>query len=852
MRGAYSSDVISCNFSHVSNPVVLDLRTTAGRSLGVGDRAPRLGWATAGAVSVAAHRVQVARDAAFAEVVADTGEQEARGTWVAWPGAPLASRERVHWRVQVHTEHGWTDWASSFVEAGLDPGDWVARPITWAEDPGTQAPGPSPRFATTVELASPPVRARLYVTALGVVEASINGAAVSDEVFAPGWSSYGTRLAYDTYDVTALLRQGSNELSALLGDGWFRGSLLWGESRHRCHYGDRLALLAQLEITEPDGARRVVSTGPDGWTVTDSEVRSSDIYDGCAIDLTRAREKGTVEVLEVDLRERLFARQGPPVRRTEVLASADSWDGVHDFGQNLAGWVRLTVRAGEGQRITLRHAEVLDGKGLLTTPLRTAKATDTWVLSEGEHTLEPRFTFHGFRYAEVVTDAEVLAVEAVAVHSDLVPTASFGCSDARVEQLHRNVVWGQRGNFLSVPTDCPQRDERLGWTGDAQVFAATAGMLHDCRGFFADWLADLRVEQHEDGRVPVVVPDVLREATAIAGWSDAAVVVPWVVAERSGDVELLRASIPSMRAWVDWVDGQRSEGLWLADLQLGDWLDPDAPAGDPWASKADRKLVANAVFAHSARLLAWSLELCGEDGTPYVELADDVAQNAWNRWGSEARTTQTGCALSLRFDLVPAAERVDVAQALADLVTANGGRIGTGFLGTPEVLFALSDNGQVDAAYQLLLCDQCPSWLYQVDRGATTMWERWDAVRPDGSVNLGQKDEADPGMLSFNHYAYGAVAAWLHEVVAGLAVREVPVRTLTVAPRPGGGLTEARATLTTPGGEAAVAWRIDGDRLVIEAVVPPGYEARFDPPPGWHGSEESVPPGPHTWRLSRR
>jgi alpha-L-rhamnosidase len=828
----------------------VNLRTTAGRSLGIGDRSPALGWATEGARDAQAQRVQLAHDAAFTDLIADTGGQPPVGPWTPWPAPPLASRERVHWRVQVLTEQGWTDWATSVVEAGLDPQDWVALPIAWAEDPGAGAPGPSPRFATTFDLAGSVTSARLYLTALGVVDAELNGSPVSEDVCAPGWSSYGSRLAYDTYDVTALLRQGSNELAALVGDGWYRGSLVWEPARHRCHYGDRVALMAQLEIQLGDGSRLTIASGPSGWTVTDSEVRSSDIYDGCAIDLTRTPTTGTIEVLDVDLRERLVVRQGPPVRRTEVLQSKDSWNGVHDFGQNLAGWVRLTVRATEGQTLTLRHAEVLDGKELLTAPLRSAKATDSWVLSEGEHLLEPRFTFHGFRYVEITTDAEVLHVEAVAVHSDLVRTATFACSDSRIEQLHSNVVWGQRGNFLSVPTDCPQRDERLGWTGDAQVFAPTASLLHECRGFFADWLADLRVEQLADGRVPVVVPDVLGpEASAIAGWSDAAVVVPWVVAERSGDLGHLEESLPSMQAWVDWVDGQRQEGLWLAPIQLGDWLDPDAPDNDPWASKADRNLVANAVYVRSARLLAQAMEVCGEDGATYEKLSNDVAEKAWERWGSEARTSQTGCALSLRSGLVPEAERPAVAQALADLVVANDGRIGTGFLGTPEVLFALSDAGHLDEAYQLLMCDECPSWLYQVDRGATSMWERWDAVRPDGSVNLGQKDEADPGMLSFNHYAYGAVAAWLHEVVAGLAVRELPTPSLTVAPRPGGGLTSARCTLATPRGGAEVRWEL-GDELVVTAEIPPGYEARFDPPPGWTGEAGPVTAGTTVWRLS--
>jgi alpha-L-rhamnosidase len=826
----------------------MGLRPTSGRRLGIGDAAPRLGWATQDVTDVQGYRVQVATDDAFADVLADV-EGEGSPAWVPWPAVPLTSRQRVHWRVRVRTDQGWTDWAADHLEAGLlEPADWSAQPITWTEDPGTTEPGPSPRFACSFALDEVPVSARLYVTALGVVEPTVNGAVVSEDVLAPGWSEYATRLSYDTYDVTSLLRQGENELAALLGDGWYRGSLLWNETRRRCHYGESLALLAQLEVVTSTG-RVTVATGTEGWTVTDSEVRSADLYDGTAVDLTTTPSVGTVEVLDVDVRDRLFVREGPPVRRTEVIQPVDRWDDVVDFGQNLAGWVRLRVRATQGQTLTVRHAEVLEGKELLTTPLRSAKATDTWVLSEGEHVLEPRFTFHGFRYAEVTTDVEVLSVEAVAVHSDLPRTATFTCSDPRLEQLHSNVVWGQRGNFLSVPTDCPQRDERLGWTGDAQVFAATAGLLHDSRGFFADWLADLAVAQQPDGRVPLVVPNVLGpDWSGIAGWSDAACVVPWEVAVRTGDLDVLRAALPTMRRWVDWVDRQRTEGLWVGAFQLGDWLDPDAPPGDPWKAKADGQLVANAVVTHSARLLARALEILGEDGSAYAALADDIAEKAWERWGTEAVATQTGCALFLRFGLVPDHERAATAQALADLVRANEGRISTGFLGTPEVLFALSDAGHVEAAYELLLCDECPSWLYAIAQGATTMWERWDAVRPDGTVNLGVKTGTDTGMLSFNHYAYGAVAAWMHEVLAGLAVRELPTPTITIAPRPGGGLTNASSTVMTLRGEARVSWEL-GDELVVTAEVPPGYAATFVPP---DGEPAEVTAGTTTWRLSPR
>lgn len=831
-------------------PVVERLRTTAGRERGIGDSTPHLTWSTRNALECKAFRVQLAESPTFADVRHDTGELLVSSVWVAWPGPPLVSRQRVYWRVQVLTESGWTPWAASVVEAGLfKPSDWVARPIGPAEDLGTDGPAPAPILSVGFTLPTEPVSARLYVTALGLVEATVNGAAVSEDLFAPGWSSYDHRLAYDTYDVTALLRPGDNMLAATLGDGWYRGGLLWGDRRHRSHYGDRVALLAQLEVLLSDGSTVVVASD-EHWTATTGPVRSADLYDGCVVDLTvEPGPAGPVVVSDVDVLPRLYVREGPPVRRTEILPSLTPGP-VHDFGQNLAGWVRLRVQ-GPGT-ITVRHAEILVDGELCTAPLRSAKATDSYTVPAGEHVLEPTFTFHGFRYCEVTTDLEVLSVEAVAVHSDLERTGWFACSDPSLMKLHENVVWGQRGNFLSVPTDCPQRDERLGWTGDAQVFSATASRLHDCRGFFTDWLGDLRIDQHESGEVPVVVPDVLStDEAGIAGWGDAACVVPWAVAARSADPRVLRQALQSMQRWVDWIESQLIDGLWLSDRQLGDWLDPDGPPEHPWASKADRSLVANAVFVRSSRLLAEAFDACGQDGSRYDHLATLTAERAWARWGSEAITTQTGCALVLRCGLVPADEVANVAAALAGLVAANGGRIGTGFLGTPEVLYALSDHGQLGAAYQLLTTRDCPSWLYQVDQGATTMWERWDAILPDGSVHPGQLASSDGGMLSFNHYAYGAVAAWMHDVVAGLVVRELPYPELLIAPQPGGGVTWAESRLLTPRGEAAVRWDLEGGQLRIQATVPPGYIAWLVVPRGWSGPGGPVPAGTGTWLCTR-
>ena len=802
----------------------MTLRNRAGRRLGITDPAPDLSWSDAGD----AYQVQLSDSASFASFLADSGRVPGAPLWVPWPGPELTSRQRVHWRVRVETGGSWGDWQHDWVEAGLlSSSDWTAVLIASTSEKG------APRFARAVELPAAPVHARLHVTALGVHEVTLGGVPVSDEVLAPGWTAYESWLPVDTYDVTELLHEGVNELAAVVGNGWWRGRIV---SQHRKEaYGPSRALLLQLEITYADGTTVVAATGDGAWTLTHLDL-TDDLYDG-----THERnrhERSGAQITHADsLHGELAARTGPPVRRTETLAARPLGEGLYDAGQNLVGWLRLHLRTSESCTVTVRHAEVLHEGTLATAPLRSAKATDTWELSAGEHVLEPRFTFHGFRYAHVDTSAEVLAVEAVVVGSDLPPAAEFACSDPRLEQLHSNTVWSMRGNFLSVPTDCPQRDERLGWTGDIAVFAPTAALLADTHAFLRDWLRSLRAEQRPDGQVPVVVPDVLPPGgfaglVGFAGWSDAAVLVPWWVAQRSGDLGVLRESLDSMRGWVDWVHGQCENGLWLREKQLGDWLDPAAPPENPWMASTDSGFVANALFVHSTRLLAASLELLGEDASGYGALAEGTAARAWARWGHHAVTTQTGCALALRYGLVPDTERVSVGAQLARLVEENGGRIGTGFLGTPEVLFALSDAGHVDAAYQLLLCTECPSWLYAVEHGATTIWERWDALRPDGTLNLGTGGDGGGGMLSFNHYAYGAVCTWLHEVAAGLTVRTLPEPVIRVAPMPGGGLTHARSEQSTPRGAAEVAWEISDGCLHVECLVPRGFRAVLAPPNG--------------------
>ncbi|NUR06717.1 MAG: family 78 glycoside hydrolase catalytic domain [Nocardioidaceae bacterium] len=687
--------------------------------------------------------------------------------------------------------------------------------------------------------------ARLHVSALGVFEATLNGTAVSDDVLSPGWSSYEWRLRYRTYDVAAQLRQ-TTVLGLALGNGWYRGRLTW--SGQRALYGDRLGAIAQLEVTFADGHRQVVVTDR-SWTAGPSAVVADDLYDGQTIDARRRDDSWTrpgadpegwvgVEVLDFDT-SLLTPYVGPPVVRHEVVRPVEIWTSpsgrtLVDFGQNLVGWLRVRVRGEAGHQVTVRHAEVLEHEELGVRPLRTAEATDRFVLSGGDDVFEPTMTFHGFRYAEVEGWPGELGaddLEAVVVHSDLRRTGSFECSDPMLNQLHRNVVWGLKGNFLDVPSDCPQRDERLGWTGDIAVFAPTAAFLYDVDGFLRDWLRDLAAEQQaEDGMVAFVVPDALkyappkemrdRESTAL--WSDAAVWVPWALWQAYGDRAVLETQYDSMVAHVRRVESLLSpNGLWDTGFQFGDWLDPQAPPDDPAAAKADRGVVATASAHRSARLVAETAELLGrgEDAASLSDLASRLRDAFHKHYVHDDGTIESDAAtvyaLAIVFGLLDDGGRAAAGRRLSELVAENGYHVATGFAGTPYVCDALSATGHLDDAYRLLLERSCPSWLYPVTMGATTVWERWDSMLPDGTINPGQ-------MTSFNHYALGAVADWMHRTVGGLAPLEPGYGRVLVAPAPGGDLTWATTGLQTRHGRVEVRWRRDDGRLTVETSLPEG------------------------------
>jgi alpha-L-rhamnosidase len=820
----------------------------------------RLSWRLpAGAGVQTRYEVQSAADAAFGGEVATSGPVgSADQVEMALPGGPLGSREVRHARVRVDTGAGWTPWSAPVtVEAGLlAPSDWSAVAITLAGDEGAHRQAPAPLLRTTFTLDAAPVRARLHVTSRGLHRMLLNGAPVTENLLDPGWSAYHARLLVSTHDVTALVRQGTNAVGAMLGDGWFRGRLGWDPVNARCRDGDTLALLAQLEVDLADGSRVVVGTDG-GWRAATGEVLVADLYDGCDVDL-RLRPDGwdrpgfddsgwsPAAVVPLDLAT-LEPQVAPPVRqvaRFDVTPVAGPPGTTRlDAGQNVSGWVRLVVRGAAGQTVTVRHAEVLEADGgLHTVSLRSARATDTYVLADGgENTLEPVFTFHGFQHAEVTTDAEVLSAQVVAISSATVERGRFECSDPTLNRFVENVRWSQRDNFVAVPTDCPQRDERLGWTGDAQAFAATACTLFDARAFWTGWLRDLAHDQARDGAVGSVVPNILGEgpfALGRAGWADAATIVPWAVHEAYGDTDVLRAQLPSMVAHVAYLTARRhDDGLLAGEFQYGDWLDPDAPGDQPWKAKCDSDFLANAFLAHSARLVARAATVLDEPDVagPHAALADEVADLTWRRWSGHAPTTQTGCAVALCLDLAPEPERAALGAALAALVRDAAGRIATGFLGTPLVLPALTATGHLEEAYAMLLRREMPSWLYQVDRGATTVWERWDAIAPDGTIHDGvmHMPDGDGQMLSFNHYAYGAVADWVFRSLAGLApdVDAPGYRHVVLAPYPVTGIGWVRASVQTGYGPVAASWQVDDDGAFhAEYGLPPGTSATFTPP----------------------
>jgi len=821
--------------------------------MAIGTARPRLSWQLRSddrGVVQAAYHVQVAADEASwgkGSLVWDTGRVASdRSILVPYEGPALESARRYYWRVRVWDGAGrasaWS--APAYWEMGLlRPEDWTARWITPDRDEDTSKPQPAPMLRGTFAVDGRVKSARVYVTSLGLYELELNGRPVGDEVFTPGWTSYHHRLQYQTYDVSGLLRRGENALGATLGDGWYRGYMGWGDKRNL--YGDRLALLCQLRIAYADGRVQVAGTD-ETWKSATGPILLSDIYMGETYDARLERpgwgapgydESGWTGVRVLDqVAGTLVAPEGPPVRRIEEVRPAEvlttpAGETVVDMGQNMVGRVRLSVSGPAGTTVTLRHAEVLDKDGnFYTANLRAAKQQVSYVLKGGgEEVYEPRFTFQGFRYVAVDGYPGTLTPDrltGIVIHSDMPVTGHFETSDPLLNQLQHNIVWGQKGNFLDVPTDCPQRDERMGWTGDAQVFSRTAAFNMDVAGFFTKWLRDVAADQNDQGSVPYVVPDVLsgedRFAGGSAAWADAATIIPWTMYLSYGDTRILENQYPSMKAWVEHMRRQAGDKhLWNTGFHFGDWLAFASTASDYPGATTGKDLIATAFFAHSTDLLQRTATVLGraDDAAEYQALLAAVKKAFVKEFvtasGRVGENTQTAYALALQFDLLPEQLRAGAARRLAAEVRGRG-HLTTGFVGTPYLCHVLGRYGYLDVAYQLLGRKEYPSWLYPVTQGATTIWERWDGQKPDGTFQ-------DVGMNSFNHYAYGAIGEWLYRVVAGIETGPgAPGYShVLVQPQPGGGIQWVKARLDTLYGEVASAWALEGERFEVSVAVPP-------------------------------
>jgi alpha-L-rhamnosidase len=670
-------------------------------------------------------------------------------------------------------------------------------------------------------------QARLYATALGVYEAFINGQRVNaDSVLDPGWTDYNKRVMVQTYDVTKLISRGTNTLGAILSDGWFAGRVGW---MGLAQYGTRPAFAAQLEVTYNDGSKEMIATD-DSWKSGAGEIIGSDMQWGEIIDArkTVAWDKRSFDdsswssAIVEEHKVALDPQRGPPVRKLIELApkkisrSGDLW--IVDFGQNMVGNVRLSARGPAGTTISLRHAEILNTDGsLYTENLRPALATDTFILKgSGRETLEPHFTFHGFRYAEITGYPGKLTsddVRGIVVGSDTPQTGKWECSDTNLNQLFSNIVWGQRGNFLSVPTDCPQRDERMGWMGDAQVFAPTAARNADVSGFFTKWIMDVNDAQGLRGEFSTVSPRA-NQNNSWPVWGDAGVIIPWTMFTSYGDTNFLADNYTNMTRWVDYC-ASNSRSLILSG-GVGDHLAPQ---------RTPTEVVDTAYFANSARIVSKSAGILGkaDDAARYGKLFEDIREafnkNFVSTNGTIRGDTQTAYLLALQFDLLPENLSAAAAQRLAEDVS-QAGHLTTGFVGVGLICPTLTQIERSDLAWQLVFTDTYPSWLFSVKNGATTIWERWDGWTPE-------KGFQDSSMNSFNHYSFGSVGAWLFSGAAGIVLdgAHPGYKHFFLRPQFTSKLNYVKAGLDSPYGVITSHWHVEKDKMLYDVTIPPNTSA---------------------------
>lgn len=762
---------------------------------------------------------------------------------IKYNGKELQSMQTIYWKVRVwcgKTSSKWSD--PTHFETGMySSSDWKAQWIK-SDIPQQDEPDPSPYFRNEFNLKNSVKKARAYASSIGLYELFINGKRAGNEYLTPGWTSYKNRIQYQVYDVTELLNQGNNAVGFTLGNGWFRH---FRSNNRADSYYDYLAGIVQIEVEYTNGTIETLITD-NSWKSSTGPILSSTIYDGEMYDARKEMSgwnktgfddsswKGTTSVDQS--KDILVGAQGEPVIKNEEIKPIKIWENdkgelIADMGQNMVGWIRLKVKGDAGTKITLKHAEVLDKDGnFYIENLRAADQLLEYTLKgEGDEIYEPHFTFMGFRYILIegfpgmpTTDN----ITGIVVHSHVPITGNFECSNELINQLQHNIQWGQKGNFVDVPTDCPQRDERLGWTGDAQAFAPTACFNMYTPAFYKKWLKDLAYDQDDQGRIPHVIPNNLGpNSVAACGWADAGLIVPWVVYQYYGDKTILEDQYESMKAWVEYQ--RRTAGdsyLWNTGKHFGDWLAYATTRSDYPGATTDKDLLATAFYAYSASLLSQTAEVLGKEGDAkfYEDLFEKI-KAAFNKEfvtpnGRMSSNTQTAYVVALAFDLLPKDQIADAAKRLEEDVKKFR-HLTTGFLGANLINLVLSEHGYTELAYFLLNRTTYPSWLYPVTKGATTIWERWDGIKTDGSFQ-------NAGMNSFNHYAYGAVGDWMYRTITGINQTTPGFKTFYIKPEIGGNLDYAKASFNSMYGEIKSAWQLDDGKINMTVTIPANTTAK--------------------------
>ena len=779
---------------------------------------------------------------------------------LVYSGPALKPFSRYVAKLEVVDNHGEKATASLDFETGRMGSSWQGSWITDEEYSFTEKKiSPVPMvFRKEINLDKKVKEARLFGTAMGIYTAFVNGQRVGQDYFAPGFTSYNTNLQYQIYDVTDMLQSGANDIHVCVSGGWAVGSFVF--SRVNRVTADRQALLMELRVEFEDGSMQVIPTD-NSWMVSlDGPVKEADIYDGEVYDATVDDSKMTwrfagTESLKIN--PIITATYGSLVREhenmTPCLLGKNKNEYIYDFGQNFAGIVRLEIKnAKKGQKIVCKHAEVLHEDGSLNTDfLRSAKARFEYTCKEGSQTYSPKYTYMGFRYISLSgIEPENVVVTGIALYSDIKQTGYFECSNERINKLQKNITWGAKSNFVEIPTDCPQRDERMGWTGDIAVFAQTAAFNFDMTRFLSKWLKDMRAEQRSTGGIPNTIPSqgfgfpVTMPVMAVDFWGDASVMVPWALYQATGDKKILEDNYEMMckyvkacKGWAGLFSLGKNRYIWNTPsvLHFGDWVAPDVPKMNQWQGRS--KWTATASLAHTSGLLARIGRVLGKNSdADYFEKISKRTAKAYESRFLDAtghlkgQEFQTGYVLPIFFEMLEGEVKEKATKALAEMVAKNDYCIGTGFPGTPYILFALADNGYVDEAYKMLLNDKCPSWLYEVKMGATTIWERWDGLDENGNCPIG--DDGTDVMISYNHYASGAVGDFLYRRVLGVEPVEAGYKNFRVKPVVNKAITGAKGSVGTPYGEIKIDWEKTEKGYRMDIEIPVGTIAEVTLPGG--------------------